>query len=55
MIRRTEPTAAALKNLYNVIDQVYGDKVRHYTSDEVKELKEDKNNVFIRERGIKSD
>ena len=51
MIRRTEPTAAALKNLYNVIDQVYGDKVRRYTADELKTLKEDKINVFLTERG----
>ena len=49
MIRRTEPTAAALKNLYNAIALTCGREV-YYSAEEVKKLKEDKNNVFIRER-----
>ena len=51
LIKRTPPTYAALITLYNAIDQVYGDKVRRYTADELKTLKEDKINVFLTERG----
>lgn len=45
---RTEPTPKALKNIYDVCNEIFKDEKLFYTSNEVKELKNNKDNIFIK-------
>lgn len=42
-----KPTKETLKNLYDLCNELFKDKKYFYTSEEVKELKKDKRNVFL--------
>lgn len=44
----TTPSVDALKRIYDVCNEIFEDKELFYTSDEVKKLKQDKENVFIK-------
>lgn len=44
----SKPTANTLKAIYDVCNEIFKDKELFYTSDEVKELKQNKENVFIK-------
>lgn len=47
---RKIPTTAVMTNLYDTINQLYKSSEYYYTEDELKELKENKDNIFL-ERG----
>ena len=49
-IRRNTPTAAILTNLYDYINKTFQDNDLFYTKEQVKELKENDNFIFL-ERG----
>jgi hypothetical protein len=42
------PTKETLKNLYDVCNEIFKDEALFYTSEEVKELKKDDQNIFIK-------
>jgi hypothetical protein len=42
------PTKDTLKQLYDVCNEIFKDESLFYTSEEVKELKKDTNNIFIK-------
>lgn len=42
------PTANDLKKIYDVCNEIFKDESLFYTSDEVKGLKKDKENIFIK-------
>lgn len=44
----TTPTANDLRKLYDVCNEIFKDESLFYTSDEVKDLKKDKENIFIK-------
>lgn len=44
---KKKPTYNDLKNLYNVINKIMGDKNIYYTPEEVENLKKDKRNIFL--------
>lgn len=44
----SKPTANTLKNIYDVCNEIFKDKELFYTSEEVKKLKQNKENVFIK-------
>lgn len=44
----TTPTPDALKRIYDVCNEIFKDNELFYTSDEVKKLKQNKENVFIK-------
>jgi hypothetical protein len=44
---RKKPTTAVMTNLYDTINKLYTSKEYYYTEDEVKELKDNPNNIFI--------
>lgn len=46
MIKK-QPTYNDLKNMYDVINAIMGDKDIYYTPKEVEKLKRDKKNIFI--------
>lgn len=41
------PSYNDLKNLYDVIEKIMGDKDVYYSPEEVEELKKDKKNIFL--------
>ena len=47
-IINTTPTADALKRIYDVCNEIFTDESLFYSSEEVKKLKQDKENVFIK-------
>lgn len=44
----TTPTADALKRIYDVCNEIFKDEQLFYSSEEVKKLKQNKENVFIK-------
>lgn len=46
MIRK-KPTYNNLKNMYDTIKAIMGDKDIYYTPEEVENLKKDKTNIFL--------
>lgn len=46
MIKK-QPTYNNLKNLYDTIKAIMGDKDIYYTPEEVENLKKDKTNIFL--------
>lgn len=44
----SKPTKKVLKNIYDVCNEIFKDKELFYTSDEVKKLKQNKENIFIK-------
>ena len=42
------PTKETLKQLYDVCNEIFKDETLFYTSEEVKELKKDTTNIFIK-------
>lgn len=46
MIKK-QPTYNDLKNLYDTIKAIMGDKDIYYTPEEVENLKKDKSNIFL--------
>lgn len=46
MIKK-QPTYNDLKNLYDTIKAIMGDKDIYYTPEEVENLKKDKTNIFL--------
>jgi hypothetical protein len=44
----TTPTADTLKAIYDVCNEIFKEKELFYTSDEVKDLKQNKENIFIK-------
>lgn len=51
-VKRQKPTAAVLTNLYDIIRKTIQDEDAYYTSNQIKALKSNPNNVFIT-KGIK--
>lgn len=47
MISRRIPTYNNLKNIYDIINKIMGDKDVYYNQEEVDKLKEDKTNIFL--------
>lgn len=48
-VKRSTPTAATLENIYTVVREIIPTDV-YYSADQVEELKEDKNNIFLERR-----
>lgn len=46
MIKK-QPTYEQLKNMYDTIKAIMGDKDIYYTPEEVENLKKDKTNIFL--------
>lgn len=46
-IKRKEPTATVLENLYTTIKGVDKFKEHYYTKEQIEELKQDQSNVFL--------
>lgn len=44
----TTPTVDALKRIYDVCNEIFKDEQLFYSSEEVKKLKQNKENVFIK-------
>ena len=53
-IRRNTPTAAILTNLYDFINLTFQEKDLYYTQEQLAELKENENFIFL-ERGKNGD
>ena len=47
-VTRGTPTAATLANLYAVIREVITDDKAYFTESQIKELKQDKTNIFMK-------
>lgn len=52
VIRKT-PTTAVMTNLYDIIRKTIHDVDAYYTPTQVEALKQDNNNVFLKERKTK--
>lgn len=48
MIIPSVPTDEALKKIYDVCNEIFKDEKLFYSSKEVKQLKKDKDNIFIK-------
>ena len=46
-VTRNTPTAPILTNLYDIIRKTIPDKDAYYTAEQIKALKQDKNNIFL--------
>lgn len=46
-MNRKKPTYNNLKNMYDIIKTIMGDKDIYYTPEEVESLKRDKSNIFL--------
>ena len=42
------PTAETLKSIYDVCNEIFQDEKMFYSSEEVKKLKKDTDNIFIK-------
>ena len=49
MIIRQEPTPAVLANLYETIRKTIQDTDAYYTTDQLEALKENPNNIFLKQ------
>ena len=47
MVKRSTPTVAVMTNLYNIIHETIQDKDAYYTQEQIDNLREDPNNVFL--------
>lgn len=47
MVKRSTPTVAVLTNLYNIIRETIPDKDAYYTKEQIDNLREDPNNIFL--------
>ena len=47
VIRQVTPTRENLKAVYDICNKLFKDPSLFYTSEQVKQLKKDKNNVFL--------
>lgn len=50
-VKRKTPTAAVLTNLYDIIRKTIHDTDAYYTSKQIKALKDDPNNTFLKAKG----
>ena len=48
MIVRRKPTQEVLEQIYNAIQKNISNQECYYTNEELKKLKQDKNNIFIK-------
>lgn len=48
-VYRGQPTAAVLTNLYNIIKETIQDTDAYYTAEQIKALKENPNNIFLKQ------
>ena len=48
MIVRRKPTQEILEQIYNAIQKNISNQECYYTNEEIKKLKQDKNNIFIK-------
>lgn len=48
MVIRKEPTHQTLEHIYNTIHKIISKPQCYYTEEELKKLKENKNNVFLK-------
>ena len=53
MVIRKKPTQAVLANLYQVIRTIFDDEEFYYSLEQIEELKKDKSNIFLTEKGKK--
>lgn len=51
MVIRGEITKDTLEQIYKTIQSIITDPNCYYSKEEIKKMKEDKNNTFINERG----
>lgn len=47
MVKRSIPTVAVMTNLYNIIHETIQDKDAYYTQEQIDNLREDPNNIFL--------
>ena len=48
MVKRSKPNVAVLSNLYNIIKETIPDKDAYYTTEQIEELKNNPQNVFLK-------
>lgn len=44
----SKPSVQVLKNIYDVCNEIFEDEKLFYSKEEVKELKQNKDNIFIK-------
>ena len=49
MVTRSKPTVAVMTNLYNTIRETIQDADAYYTTEQIKALKQDPNNIFLKD------
>lgn len=52
MIIRSKPEKHTLTHIYTTINKIIKKEECYYTFEELKSLKEDKNNIFLKKEGI---
>ena len=50
-VKRNTPTAAVLINLYDIIRKIITDPNAYYTTEQIKALKNNPNNIFLDTKG----